>query len=199
MVIIKGNNFFKDKYLCLLSALINKNIRIYPDNIELEDIIKNNNKKRGFRNSISNDKLDEKYYLSYLHTKEECKEKRNNLRGNNRCLKKNLNVRGPHRIITANNVVDLVYNIHKNSLHQGKIKIMLAMKNLKIFYYGIYEDLENIRHIYPICSQKNIIFYKRVPTKQIIFNKPKDKYVMDLTYLPLDLCKNPKLNFYLIL
>ena len=50
-----GNNFYKDKYLYLLSALISNNIRIFPNNIEFEDdIIKMNNKKRRFRNSIIN-------------------------------------------------------------------------------------------------------------------------------------------------
>ena len=60
----------------MLSVLISNNIRIYPDNIELEeDLIKLNIKKLGFLNSLINYKLDDKCYLCYLYTKEDCKEK----------------------------------------------------------------------------------------------------------------------------
>ena len=73
--------------------------------------------------------------------------------------------------------------------------MLYKINELKIFYHGIYDDLENIVHICPICTQKNIVFYKRIPTKQIIFNKPKERYVMDLTYLPIELCKKTKIKY----
>ena len=41
-----------------------------------------------------------------------------------------------------------------------------------------------------ICIQKNISFYKRLPSKQIIMNAPIYRYVVDLIYLPIELCKN---------
>ena len=73
--------------------------------------------------------------------------------------------------------------------------MLYKINELKIFYHWIYNDLENITHICPICTQKNVVFYKRVPTKQIIFSIPKERYVMDLTYLPLDLFTNIKIKY----
>ena len=35
--------------------------------------------------------------------------------------------------------------------------------------------------------KKKIVFYKREPSKQIIMRKPKERFIMDLTYLPVEI------------
>ena len=60
----KGNNYYYEKYIYSLSAKLFTYYRLYLDYIEFED--DNNikeNKKRVFRNSLSNYELDGKYYL----------------------------------------------------------------------------------------------------------------------------------------
>ena len=58
------------------------------------------------------------------------------------------------------------------------------VNQLKLCYHGINYDIEQICHLCPVCMQKNIKFYKRQPCKQIIMTHPKERYVIDLTYLP---------------
>ena len=69
------------------------------------------------------------------------------------------------------------------------------VNQLKLFYHGINYDIEQICHLCPVCMQKNIKFYKRQPCKQIIMTHPKERYVIDLTYLPEQLCKNNKYKY----
>ena len=57
--------------------------------------------------------------------------------------------------------------------------------------------MDAIMNLCEVCIQKNYKFYKRIPSKQLIFNRPKDRYVIDLTYIPIDLMKN-KNNIYLL-
>ena len=48
-----------------------------------------------------------------------------------------------------------------------------------------------------VCLQKNIRFYKRFPSRQLVFSSPKDRYIIDITYIPINLLKN-KNNLYLL-
>ena len=72
------------------------------------------------------------------------------------------------------------------------------IKDLGSFYHGVNEDIDKIKHLCGICIKKNINFYKRQPCMQIIMNKPKERYVIDLTYLHFDLYKNTKYKISLI-
>ncbi len=45
--------------------------------------------------------------------------------------------------------------------------------------------------------QKNIKLYKRVPSKQIIMSRPKERFVIDITYQAIELTKNKK-TIYLL-
>lgn len=71
------------------------------------------------------------------------------------------------------------------------------INELKIFYHGINNDISEINNICEVCTQKNLKFYKRSPCKQLLFIKPKDKLVVDLTYLPLTLIKNTEFKYLL--
>ena len=49
------------------------------------------------------------------------------------------------------------------------------INELKIYYKGISSDIKGIKDICEVCIQKNIKFYKRMPSKQIIMKKPKER------------------------
>ena len=86
-----GYNYYKDKYIYLLSRLINIKKVIYPDfitdeggGLELE------NKKRYFRNSLINYDLDNNYILYFKNIKKDKKEDLQIRRNNNRHIKKTI-------------------------------------------------------------------------------------------------------------
>ena len=83
----------------------------------------------------------------------------------------------------------IIDNINISLLHLDKNKILDKIKELKIFYHGIYYDIENIINICHICIQKNLQFYKRQSSKQILMSAPLERIVIDLTYLPEFLLK----------
>ena len=58
------------------------------------------------------------------------------------------------------------------------------MKKLRYYYRGYINDIKYIIFNCPVCCEKNINFYKRESCKTIIFDYPKDRYVLDLTDLP---------------
>lgn len=77
----------------------------------------------------------------------------------------------------------------------GKDKALEKVKELKIYYYGIIFDIEKINHLCEICLQKNIRFYKHSSYKQIIMDRPKQRYVNDLTFIPIELYKNTNFKY----
>jgi transposase InsO family protein len=58
------------------------------------------------------------------------------------------------------------------------------INKLKIYYKGISSDIKGIKDMWEVCIKKNIKFYKRMSSKQIIMTKPKERYVIDLTFIP---------------
>ena len=67
----------------------------------------------------------------------------------------------------------------------GKNNALDKMKELKITYNGIINDITNITHLCSVCLLKNVLFYK-----------PKAKVVINLNYLLFDIYKNSKLNMH---
>lgn len=47
-----------------------------------------------------------------------------------------------------------------------------------------------------MCQNK-LKFYKRPICKQIVFNKAKERIILDLTFLPFDLIKNTNYKYLL--
>ena len=87
----------------------------------------------------------------------------------------------------VNNIIKVIDDIHKAVLHQGKAKMIDVINEKKIFYHGIKYDVENINCLCNVCIQKKVEFYKREPCKLIIMNEPRDRYIIDLTYLTYEL------------
>ena len=177
-----------------------KKTNYYPTFInDEEDKYIKNNKKRMFCNSCINYDLDNEYYLCFKHIKKKkAKKKINNKIINVNYHKKKLIENFElYKIPTFKNYIYLLECIHKSVLHQGMNKIINKIDELRITYKGIYTDIKNFKHHCHICLQKNIHFYKRQPAKQIIMSEPKEKFVIDLTYPPIDLYKNTKYRYIL--
>ena len=133
-----------------------------------------------FRQSCNNYILEKDYHLYFLKTKSDKKEELKDKRKNNRHLKKAISDCEFFRIPNEVNVINLLDNIHSIILHQGTNKLKDKIEELKIYYYGIHEDIEQIKHLCPICFLKNMRFYKREPCKQIIMDRPLERFVIDL-------------------
>jgi hypothetical protein len=69
------------------------------------------------------------------------------------------------------------------------------INELKIYYKGISSDIKETKDMYEVCIQKNIKFYKRMPSKQIIMTKPKELYIIDLTFIPNILSGNSRYKY----
>ena len=119
-----------------------------------------------------------------MHKKEEKKSDLNIRRNNNNHLKKKQNETEYYRIPTVNNVLKLLDDIHRSICHQGENKMIDKINELKIYYKGIISDIKEIKSMCDVFIQTNFKFYKRSPVKQIIMTKPKERFVIDLTYIP---------------
>ena len=86
-------------------------------------------------------------------------------------------------------------NLHKDINHQGYKKLKSRINEMKIYYKGINNDLEKIQDLCEVCIQKKAVFYKREPSKQIIMERPKQRYVIDLTYLPIEIIKETEFKY----
>ena len=46
-----------------------------------------------------------------------------------------------------------------------------------------------------ICIENNSVFYKLEPCKQIIMSRLKERYIMDITYIPIELIENNNFKY----
>lgn len=102
-----------------------------------------------------------------------------------------------YTIPTGNNIINLIENIHISIIHQGKNKFLDKINALKIFYHGLYKDMDLIMNLCDVCIQKNFKFYKRFPSKQLVFSRSRDRFIIDITYIPIDPLNN-KNNIFLL-
>ena len=87
--------------------------------------------------------------------------------------------RSPYKV----NIYDLIRNIHDEINHRWAEDTRKEMKKRKIIYRGLSMIL-NMYYLDVLLVYKRIKMIKRNIEKTIIFNYPKDRYVLDLTDLP---------------
>ena len=73
---------------------------------------------------------------------------------NNRFFKNNIKDCNLLIIPTKNNVLELIEKILISILHQAYFKIKNRIKELGIFYHGINDDIDNIKHLCSLSSKK---------------------------------------------
>ena len=192
-----SDNFYYDKYLFLLSKKLGNKYRKYPDYILNEaDANIAINKKHTFRISCYNYEINDNLQLCFKYSYDKKQEKNKKFKNNRHILKKE-NEYELRIIPNVNNVIGLIEKIHKLINHQSYSKIKEKIKEFNIYYKGISYDSLNITNLCKVCIQNNAVFYKREPCKQIIMSKPKDRYLMDLTYIPIELIENNQYKYIL--
>ena len=118
----------------------------------------------------------------------------------NRHLKKQKNdytlLKIPYKI----DYIKLLSDIHINKSHICLNKLNNEFYLAGYTYKGIISDSKKIIQNCVTCAQKKREYYKREPTKQIIFTKPFERFIGDLTELPAELVEktNYKYQFNLI-
>ena len=85
------------------------------------------------------------------------------------------------------NILEYLNNLHKEDEHRG----ITSLRNY-LYDNNIYIEGSSFLTDYTVkqcssCAQKNKTKYKRKPAKQIITYFPKQRYIMDITELPVEL------------
>ena len=80
--------------------------------------------------------------------------------------------------------------LHKDNFHCFFRRLIDIFIYSGYIYKGLYEDAQTILKICPVFIQKERQYYKREPSCQIIFNKPKERYIGDIFSFLLS--NNPK-------
>ena len=195
--------FYSNIYNYLYKRKIDPKGLNYPKYIYESDNIEN--KKRLFRRKANNYEIDSNGFLCYKipdyglgednsnSSNDEDKEEENNIEQPIRkkhIIKKNKQYyfeKGLYSLYVIPfkiNEFTLIRNIHENNNHRNWEDTRKEFKKQKYYYRGYINDIKYIVSNCETCNQKNFKFYKREKCKTIIFDDPKDRYVIDLTDLP---------------
>lgn len=102
------------------------------------------------------------------------------------------------RVPFVKDLYTFLRQIHSESVHRGKeaLKKELIIRNY--FYKGIIEDTKLVINKSGICKIKknNIILYKNEHFKLIVFERPNDIYIGNLTSVPIKLINNQDNIYY---
>ena len=80
--------------------------------------------------------------------------------------------------------------------HRGFNSMRDEFIKRKITYYGINNDIKSVINKCDICSlKKTTEIQKRERTKLIIFNRPRVRYIGDLTDIPFELSTNTNYKY----
>lgn len=157
----------------------NKKKPIYPNYILNKD--NSDNIKRYFRDNSKNYYLDESNNLFIKYYKR--------TKGNKKSNKGNYELK---IVPFVKNLDIFLYEIHKETNHKDSVALRKELLNRNFYYKGIIKDTENIVNNCSICNMKNI-YNNKVKSeninKVIIFNRPKYRYVGDITTIPNELKK----------
>lgn len=101
-----------------------------------------------------------------------------------------------YKIPFIKDINEYILNIHKEMNHQSFEYLRKEFIKREIYYHGITSDIKNSLSECEICKLKSIKLTKlKDVSKIIIFDKPKMRYVGDLTNIPLELKQNTKFNY----
>ena len=171
-----------DIYVYLNSIIKNKKKPKYPYWVQKTDN-KLKTEQRYFRNIAKNYKLSDDNSLILVK-----KEKQIN-NSTAKILEKEIYFKVPF----TDNMKNFLFNFHKKSNHLNDRYLINNIKNNGYNFKGIYKDVEYINKNRNICQMKNYKFNKRYKNiKIIIFKKQRERYIADLTEIPIELLINNK-------
>ena len=212
--------FYANIFNYLYNRNINKNTLNYPKYIyQILDENKKETKKRAFRKKAEKFEIDKFGYLCYkIPDNEENesssseidsesgleKEKKEDIniknKKNIKSTKKELIKLGKYslyKIPFQQNEYDLIKKIHEENNHRNWEDTRKEFKKLRYYYRGYINDIKYVISKCPSCYQKNANFYKRESCKTIVFDYPRDRYVLDLTDLPFNIDLQDKFKYLL--
>ena len=209
--------FYANMYNYIYQRKQTLNEANYPKYIyEFTDEITIETKKRAFRKAAENYEIDNLGYLCYKipdKEEDESTESENDSQDENNKIKetkvklqskkkskKELIKCGQfslYRILYQVNEYELIKNIHEQNNHRNWEDTRKEFKKLKYYYRGYINDIKYIISKCSACYQKNSKFFKREKCKTIIFDNPKDRYVLDITELPVNIDINDEYKYLL--
>ena len=88
--------------------------------------------------------------------------------------------------------------IHIETAHRGRDALRNALLEKNIYYKGIISDINSIINKCTICNLKNNKpkLLKADKYKLVIFDRPKERYIGDLTSIPIEFINNTNNIFY---
>jgi len=192
-------NYVEGKNLLLFirEYLISKKINIkkpkYPFYITNADIKEQTNLKYYFRRIASNYIVDDnndllfKFYIKKINEDNENK---------NKNKRKKYEYYNLFKMPFIKDINEYILNIHKEMNHLSFEYLRKEFIKREIYYHGITNDIKSSLSRCEICKLKSIKLTKlKDACKIIIFDKPKMRYVGDLTNIPFELKQNTKFNY----
>ena len=179
------------KYLLLKKNKIHKNI--YPSYIN-NSSSNIESSKRKFRNISSRYILDDNNNLCIIRKNITSKFLNNDKNKNNNLLNENSLFQVPF----TKNIIEYLKTIHSKTFHRGIDSLRKELISRKVYYFGIMKDIKTVISSCVICKLKRnkIDLSKKEKYNLIIFKRPKDRYIADLTYIPLEFTNNKSNKFY---
>ena len=89
-------------------------------------------------------------------------------------------------------VIPYLYKLHKEDNHKGISSFRKYLFKINIYLEGYTFLTEYVVKNCTTCTGKKISKLKREPSKQIITYYPKQRYIMDLSELPIELIKDSR-------
>ena len=91
--------------------------------------------------------------------------------------------------------MNYLQNLHKEEGHRGISSLREYLYNNNIYFEGCSFLTEYIVKTCKSCAEKNKTKYVRKPSKQIITYYPRQRYIMNLTEIPIELKSNNNFNY----
>ena len=196
--ILVGNkikeDYYADIYRYLYIEKYNLNLFRYPkwvNNINRENT--RDNKKKDLRAKYKKYYLDEK---NKLYKKLEI-----NLENNSKVNvnAKSINIGNVQYLLLyipeTLEILTFLYELHKEDGHKGITSLRHYLLNNNIYLEGSTYLTDYIVKNCSSCSGKNKSKLKREPSKQIITYYPRQRYIMDITELPIELKVNSNFTY----
>ena len=187
-----NTQYYSEIYKYLYVEKFDINISRYPESINNIKILNTrDNKKKEFRNKCHKYYLDDNKKLCRLIS---IRDNENYNINSKYITYQNQQYRLGY-IPETKNILQYLYNMHKEDGHKG-----IASLRKYLDYHNIYIEGSTYLTDYIVknctsCAGKNKNKLKREPSKQIITFYPKQRYIMDLTEIPIDLKSNNKFNY----
>ena len=186
-----NENYYADIFRYLYVSNNDLDISRYSNKINnIKKVVTRDNKKREFRKKIQSFYLDENNVL-YKKILVKDKDKLENQKIIIENTKNYVLLKIPETL----DILTYLMDLYIADGHRGIVSLREYLYNNNIYLEGSSFLTEYIVKCCKSCAEKNKTKYVREPAKQIITYYPKQRYIMDLTEIPLELKSNNNYNY----